>query len=82
MGKKTKDFFDGRLVYEAEPNEVFELEVDKDQFESFRCVEGGKCSSCSFQFLTMDVCLNFLCRGSERSDAKNVHFRWEERSDA
>ncbi len=80
MGKKTKDFFDGRLVYEAEVGEVFEIEVDKDQYESFRCVEGRNCKGCDFQFLTMDVCLNFLCRGFERTDAKNVHFRWEEKN--
>lgn len=77
MGKKTKDLLDGRLVFYADLNEVFEVEVDKDKYEAFRCVEGGSCKGCDFQFLTMDVCLCFACTKAERTDLTVVHFKWE-----
>ncbi len=77
MGKKKKDFFDGRLVYEARVGEDFEIEVDENQYEHFRCFEGRDCKSCDLRFLTMDVCLNFSCTKAERSDALDVHFSWE-----
>lgn len=77
MGKKGKDEFDGRLTYEADIGETFELEVDENHYETFRCVEGKNCRGCDFQYMTIDLCLNFPCTKSGRSDGKAVHFKWE-----
>ena len=69
------DEVDGRKVYEPEIGELVEIEVEKDRYESFRCVETERCHGCDFNLLSFEWCLAFQCR--HRQDGKNVRFTWE-----
>ena len=74
--KKRTDPYDGRMVYEADVDEVLEIEVEKDNYQSFVCVEGKACKSCDFNYLPISFCFNFPCLASDRQDGKPVHFKW------
>lgn len=77
MGIKGIDVFDGRLTYEADINEIIEIEVADGQYEKFKCIEGKNCKGCDLNWLSIDYCLNFPCTKSGRTDCKYVHFKWE-----
>ena len=77
QSKLGKDPFDGRLTYQADPDEKLEIEIEKDNWQSFRTVAGRKCDECDLRHLSMDFCLNFPCLACERTDGQDVHFVWE-----
>lgn len=76
--KYGKDPFDGRMTYEADSGEVIELEIDKDNWQPFVCMEGRDCRHCDFNYLSFNYCLNFPCLAADRQDGKDVHFVWRE----